>query len=336
MPLHGSATVYPDGSFRYTPDAGFVGTDTFGYVAVDQDEHYSPTTTVSIAVRAANHVPIALGQTVATMEDQSATMTLLASDQDADALSFTVSNPAHGTLTGVAPNLTYTPVHDFAGVDSFEFTVSDGALTSQPATVSVSIDPVNDPPTLSLSAPPTATEGAPIAMSISVIDPDGPALDVGWTLAASTGAGAVPCVLDGSGTARTMRCTDNARVLVRGTVSDGIISVATTATVDVANAAPVVSMTSPSTGTTVAVGTSIAVAASIVDSGSSDTHSCELRDSRLTSVVAGIVSAGVCRVSIAPTATGSHILTVTVNDDDGGSGSATVTVTVTGPSPPLG
>jgi hypothetical protein len=72
---------------------------------------------------------------------------LTATDVDGNPLTFAVSNgPAHGTLSGVAPNLTYTPAPNYFGPDSFAFTANDGLATSAPASVSITVTPVNDPP----------------------------------------------------------------------------------------------------------------------------------------------------------------------------------------------
>ncbi|MBI3640554.1 MAG: DNRLRE domain-containing protein, partial [Thaumarchaeota archaeon] len=48
--------------------------------------------------------------------------------------------PSHGALSGVAPNLTYTPDSNYHGPDSFTFTTSDGTNTSDPATVSITVN----------------------------------------------------------------------------------------------------------------------------------------------------------------------------------------------------
>ncbi len=96
-----------------------------------------------------NATPVANGSSVSTPEDQSKAITLTGSDSDGDALTFSVlASPANGTLTGTAPNLTYLPTANFSGSDSFTFRVNDGITNSAPATVSVTVTAVNDPPTL--------------------------------------------------------------------------------------------------------------------------------------------------------------------------------------------
>ena len=66
-------------------------------------------------------------------------------DLDGDGLEFIILEPpAHGTLTGTAPNLRYAPHADFHGTDSFTFISHDGVLDSQPATVTISVIPVPD------------------------------------------------------------------------------------------------------------------------------------------------------------------------------------------------
>ena len=74
-------------------------------------------------------------------------MKLTASDADGDLLSYTiVSQPNRGSLSGTAPNLTYQPQANFSGGDSLTFKASDGQLSSQPATISITIQAVNDAP----------------------------------------------------------------------------------------------------------------------------------------------------------------------------------------------
>ncbi len=70
------------------------------------------------------------------------------------------TQPTHGTLSGTAPNLTYTPDANYNGPDSSSVTVSDGQLTSAPATVSIDVTPVNDGPS-SRSRAATASASTP-------------------------------------------------------------------------------------------------------------------------------------------------------------------------------
>ena len=70
-------------------------------------------------------------------------------DPDGDPLTATlVSGPAHGTLTfNPDGSFVYTPDANYSGPDSFTYTVNDGDQTSTPATVTLTVSPVNDPPT---------------------------------------------------------------------------------------------------------------------------------------------------------------------------------------------
>ncbi len=102
---------------------------------------------VLIAVNAA---PIANNQSVTMSEDTAVTITLTAVDQENSVLAFTVvSGPEHGALA-VHPTLEnayiYTADGEYYGADSFAFSVSDGRVSSAPATVTIAVNPVNDPP----------------------------------------------------------------------------------------------------------------------------------------------------------------------------------------------
>lgn len=91
-----------------------------------------------------NDIPVALDQTVTIKTIETKVDILLkAVDQYPGSLIWSYKEPTHGTLTGDAPNLTYTPDVDWGDLDSFTFTVSDGELTSDDATVTIVL---NDPP----------------------------------------------------------------------------------------------------------------------------------------------------------------------------------------------
>jgi hypothetical protein len=87
------------------------------------------------------HAPSAFAQTVLTTPNNSVAITLDADSPDDKPLKYIVlSSPAHGTLSGTPPNLTYTPACNYDGTDSFTFTVDDGILDSTNATVSLLVD----------------------------------------------------------------------------------------------------------------------------------------------------------------------------------------------------
>ena len=69
--------------------------------------HWAATVTINVA--AVNDAPTAQGVTVTTAEDNAVAVTLTGEDVDGDALTYAVGTPAHGVLSGTAPNLTYTP-----------------------------------------------------------------------------------------------------------------------------------------------------------------------------------------------------------------------------------
>jgi PKD repeat protein len=101
-----------------------------------------------------NTSPLAVPQSVETDEDMALSIALTADDPDGQALTFSiVAAPQHGTLTGTAPNLLYTPELNYHGPDSFDFTVSDGLAVSAPATVSINVLSVNDAPVADAKGP---------------------------------------------------------------------------------------------------------------------------------------------------------------------------------------
>jgi MYXO-CTERM domain-containing protein len=89
----------------------------------------------------------AFGQSARTEEDVPLQLSLSGQGPGSAGLSFhLVSQPAHGTLTGTPPHLTYTPEANYHGEDRFTFTVSEGGATSVPATVRLTVTAVNDAP----------------------------------------------------------------------------------------------------------------------------------------------------------------------------------------------
>jgi uncharacterized protein (TIGR03437 family) len=162
-------------SVSYTPKKDFTGTDSFTFKVNDGTVDSSPAT-ITITVKNVNDAPVALAQAVQVTEDTPKEIVLTATDVDSDMLSFTVvTQPAHGTLSGTAPALLYTPNANFNGNDAFTFKANDGQLDSNTATVSIVVGGVNDPPAANAQEV-TTNEDVPRALTLTGSDPDGDSL----------------------------------------------------------------------------------------------------------------------------------------------------------------
>ncbi|QYJ77938.1 tandem-95 repeat protein [Shewanella acanthi] len=151
---------------------------------------------VTINVTNVNEAPVANSQSLSTNEDVPLSITLTGSDVDGNSLSYTLlSSPTRGSVTGNAPNLVYTPTANFNGTDSFTFSVSDGSLTSNIATVSITINDINDLPIANAQSLST-NEDVPLNITLTGLDIDGSI--VGYTLVGQPSHGQ----LSGTGASR--------------------------------------------------------------------------------------------------------------------------------------
>ena len=102
--------------------------------------------TLSPVTPSTNTQPVSSDQVVTLSEDTPKSITLNALDADPnDTLTFSiVTAPSHGTLSGTAPNIIYTPSANYTGSDFFTFTANDGKADSNTATVNLTITPVAD------------------------------------------------------------------------------------------------------------------------------------------------------------------------------------------------
>ena len=303
--------------------------------SLDVAGNWSDAGTATLNVQAPeNGLPTATPLTATTSEDTAVAIVLAGSDPDVtDTLSFdVVTEPAHGTLSGDSPNLTYTPAANFNGADSFSFTASDGLATSDPATVSIDVAPVNDAPTVSAPASVDTTEGASRPITATVADVDGDTVSVVWVVlpGGDVDAGADCTIANLAATSIT--CTDDGTYTAIVIASDGFDGAASAQTlVSVRNANPAVAITG-ATPNPVLPGAQLDVSASIVDAGANDTHTCAV-DWGDGSSTPGTVAASACSASHAYATKGTKTVVVTVTDDDGGIGTATTTITVANRAP---
>jgi hypothetical protein len=139
QPANGVA-VNQDTDVEYVPNANFCGNDNFDYTA-SNGSGGSDTATVNVSVNCVNDLPLADDQSVATQVGTAVDVTLTATDDDGDSLTFeVVDGPTGGVLSGAAPDLSYNPNVGFEGIDSFTFRANDGSEDSNVATVSISVD----------------------------------------------------------------------------------------------------------------------------------------------------------------------------------------------------
>jgi VCBS repeat-containing protein len=138
-PSQGILNLYPDGSFSYIPDTNVNGEVSFSYKANDGQED-SNIATVNLTITPVNDAPHAENQAITTEEDTPKVIVLSAFDEEDDPLTFSViDKPRHGTLSGDTPNLLYTPLPGYHGLDSLTFRVNDGTTNSNIATVSITV-----------------------------------------------------------------------------------------------------------------------------------------------------------------------------------------------------
>ncbi|MDP4203109.1 MAG: Ig-like domain-containing protein, partial [Bacteroidota bacterium] len=176
-PAHGSVVVNADGTYTYTPNVDYTGTDSFVVGVTDGNGGYA-SATVNVTVTPVNHVPtITIRQT--TMEDSPIYDSVSASDDDGDTMTFSKGiSPVHGTLIVNSDGAyLYTPDKDFNGKDSFTITVNDGKGGITAVKIIVTVLPVNDDPVLT-ATPVTTPEDTPVNGSVTATDVDGDVLTI--------------------------------------------------------------------------------------------------------------------------------------------------------------
>jgi VCBS repeat-containing protein len=193
-PGHGTLVLNEDGSFTYTPHADFHGSDSFTYQVADGRGGWAAAT-VSLTVTPVNDAPVAVHSGFTLNEDTPLTGNVLAGATDVDGDTLTaglVTGPTHGTLRLNADgSFEYTPNADYNGSDNFAFVARDGQVSGA-ATITLTITPINDPPTLDPIAATTVVSGSAAHITLTGLTP-GPADESSQTVSV-TAVSSVPAV----------------------------------------------------------------------------------------------------------------------------------------------
>jgi VCBS repeat-containing protein len=337
QPAHGTVGVNSDGSFTYVPNANYNGPDSFTYQAND-GQASSNTATVNLTVNAVNDAPVAANDSYTTAEDTALTVSapgVLANDTDVDSAVLTaavVANPAHGSLTlNSNGSFTYTPAANYNGADSFTYRASDGSLTSNVATVNLTVTAVNDAP---VAGNDSYTTGQNTALTVSApgvlgndTDVDGDTLTAGTVVQPAHGTVAVNA--NGSFTyTPASGFTGGDSFTYRASDGQALSNVATVSiTVTSTNVAPVANNDSYSTNED----TQLAVAAPGVLGNDTDANGDHLTAANVTQPAHGTVGLNsMGSFTYLPNANynGPDSFTYQANDGTVNSNVATVSITV--------
>jgi len=326
-PSHGSLSG--SGANRtYTPAPDYYGADSFTF-SVSSSSGTSNTGTVSITVNPVNDAPTAANDAKSTNEDT--TLQFPASDltgndstgpanENAQALVVTsVGAAAHGGASLSGGIVTYLPNTNYNGSDAFTYQVCDDGTPSlcATATVNITVNPVNDAPSASISVPSSTAEGSGVTATVSVTDVDDSSFTYAWTVTKNGNPYA-----SGSSSSINFTPDDDGAYDVSVTVTDASNDTGSDLeTVTATNVAPAVTSISGPTAP-LQLGAGATVNATYVDPGTADTHTANVTwDDASSSTVS--CSGGTCSASHTYAAPGVYAVTVVVSDDDGGSDSAT-------------
>lgn len=150
-PLNGSVTVSSNGSWTYTPNNGYSGTDTFKVKVSDGISYALSTITITVN---ANNPPTVSDYTINCAYYTTTSGNVDGHDVDGDDLNYYISqSPSNGTVDLTESNgvFTYTPNRYFVGTDTFKVQVLDGNGGSAISTITATVAM----PSVSIPTPPS-------------------------------------------------------------------------------------------------------------------------------------------------------------------------------------
>ncbi len=190
---HGSVSGFGDGSFIYTPDADFIGLDTFVYRMRDASNNFSDSVMVTIEVMQGNRAPIGVDDQYTAVINTTLSIVppgFLANDIDLDGEALTATAILdlvnHGSLSGFGDgSFIYTPNTDFTGIDTFVYRMRDASNNfSDSIMVTINVAAPNQPPVAAASDIITECAG-PFGTTVTLdgsnsADPEGGAIIYTW------------------------------------------------------------------------------------------------------------------------------------------------------------
>jgi T1SS-143 domain-containing protein len=189
-PANGTVVLNPQtGEFTYTPNANWHGTETFTVTVKDDDNDTSNPIVVTVNVASVNDAPETDAKSVSGNEDTTISVTLSGSDIDGTIAGYVIKTlPSNGTLYSdagltqvIASGATVTnatvyfkPAADYSGPAAFTYAAKDneGLEDETPATVSITVNPVNDAPETDAKSV-SGNEDTTISVTLSGSDIDG-------------------------------------------------------------------------------------------------------------------------------------------------------------------
>ncbi|WLQ13953.1 tandem-95 repeat protein [Hahella aquimaris] len=185
-PTSGGASVNTStGAIIYTPDSDFNGSDSLTYRVQDNLGEWSAPGTVTLTVQGVNDSPLANDDVYSLDEDTPTSLNVVSNDSDVDG---TIDVTSISILTDVSNGalvdngdgtLTYTPGADFYGSDTFTYMVADDeGADSVAAIVSITVNPVNDAPTITGTPTTSVVQGESYSFTPTLNDVEGDAMSV--------------------------------------------------------------------------------------------------------------------------------------------------------------
>ncbi|MFK5957858.1 MAG: tandem-95 repeat protein, partial [Lutibacter sp.] len=174
-PSNGTVVINADNTVTYSPNPDFNGEDSLDYTVTVTNSDGSTTTETATVIITVNPVSDVQDDIATTNEDEAVTISVLANDVFNASTEVAVTNvttPLNGTVViNTDSTVTYTPNADFNGEDTFDYAVTvtnlDGSITTETATVTITVNPVGD------IQDDTASTNEDEAVTISVLANDG-------------------------------------------------------------------------------------------------------------------------------------------------------------------